>query len=344
MTKKLKKLVRQITRGTAEPAQSLTKPNMDKVVSTGSTLLDLAISGGVRRRGGLPGGIILEIYGPESTGKTAVLSEIAGSVQSKGGDVSFKDPEARLDKRYAEIYGVSLDPDDYSRPNTVSELFNEIENWEPNTDPEERKICAIIADSLAALTTDLEMSDGGDSYGMRRAKEFSEGLRKTCRIIADNNWIIACSNQERQGPSGTITSGGKGVPYYASIRIRLTRLYPAGRVEKKKKIGKKEIKKIIGIASVAEVKKSSVDDPFRQAVIYIIFGYGIDDIRGNLQWYKEVTGSKKYNCVDANWATIDKAITYIEDNRLEDKLKAMVIKKWHEIEKGFRLKRKKKKR
>jgi len=335
MSKKLKKLRRQVVDGASQPAQRKKKPDMSKVVSTGSTLLDLAISGGVRKRGGVPGGIVMEIYGPESTGKTAILSEIGGSIQGRGGDIKFLDPEARLDRRYAEIYGVKLSTDKYARPDTVADLFGEIEGWTPNSTNED-SINGILADSLAALTTDLEMSDGGDAYGMRRAKEFSEGLRKTCRMIANNNWLIACSNQEREGPSGTTTPGGKGIPYYASIRIRLARMYQGGIIQKTKKVGKKEIKKTIGIISVATIKKSSIDDPFRTAPIYILFGYGIDDIRANLQWYKDVTGGNKYHCVDANWATMDKAIQYIEDNNLENKLKLQVIKKWHEIENEFK--------
>jgi len=343
MTRQLRRLERQVVESVSQPAQRRSRPNTAKMVSTGSTLLDLAISGSVTKYGGIPSGIILEIFGPESSGKTAVLSEIAGSVQGKGGDIKFLDPEARLDKRYVEIYGVKLSRDKYARPDTVTELFREIESWNPASN---KKINAILADSLAALTTDTEMSDG-DAYGMRRAKEFSEGLRKTCRIIANNKWIIACSNQERMGPSGTVTPGGKGIPYYSSIRIRLVKQYPQGLIEKKKKVGKKELKKTIGIVSIAEVKKSSVDDPFRKAPIHIIFGYGIDDIRGNLQWYKDVTNGKKYHCIDANWATMDKAIQYIEENNLENQLKKLVVDKWHEIERSFKsttTARKKKKR
>ena len=333
--RKLKKMERQVVDSILQPAQKKKKSN--KLISTGSTLLDLAISGGISEVGGIPGGNIIEIFGPESVGKTAVLAEIAASIQSNGGDAKFMDAEARLNKRYASIFGVNLNNKNYSRPDTVTDMFTDIRNWNPQT-KSSNAINGIMADSLASLTTNTEMSDNGDPYGMRRAKEFSEGLRKVCRLIAKNNWIIACSNQERQGPSGITTPGGRGIPYYSSIRIRLSKMYARGKswqIKKEKTIGNKKIIKIIGIATMAEVKKSSVDDPFRQAPIYIMFGYGIDDIRGNLQWYKDVTGGKKYNCVDANWSTMDKAINHIETNNLEKELKKMTIKKWHEIETQF---------
>ena len=94
-----------------------TKPlSFDATLSTGSTLLDLCISGGKCAEGGIPGGIVVEIFGRPGSGKTAILAELFASAQSKGGDAMFKDPEARLDKEYAKIYGVRLDAKNYSRP------------------------------------------------------------------------------------------------------------------------------------------------------------------------------------------------------------------------------------
>src|SRR5512137_2055750 len=111
--------------------------SVERVVSTGSTLLDLAISGKRRREGGIPGGIIVELYGPSGAGKTAILAEICGSAQKRGGVVKFCDPEARLDQQYTQIYGVSVKTDffDYHRPDTVSELFHQhLYDWEPKCD------------------------------------------------------------------------------------------------------------------------------------------------------------------------------------------------------------------
>src|SRR5690606_20976498 len=130
--------------------------NLEKTISTGSTLLDLAISGGRIREGGLVGGILVEIFGQSQSGKTVLLSEIAGDVQRKGGDIRFSDPEARLNKQFAKLFGLEVTPEQYDRPNTVPEVFEPVRHWEPNPSTK-GAISGIFADSLAALSTDLEM-------------------------------------------------------------------------------------------------------------------------------------------------------------------------------------------
>lgn len=308
----------------------------DHIISTGSTLLDLAISGGRTKGGGLPGGILVEIFGESASGKTALLVDICASAQEDGGKVRFLDPEARLDKEYAEVYGMHLSKDDYHRPNTVTEMFQHIEEWD--TDP--NVINVIGADSLAALSTNLEL-EKGDKMGMRRAKEFSEGLRKLCRGIADENKLILCSNQVRQGDHGAVTPGGKGIPFYASLRIKIRQ---ANKIEKKKKLHGKQISKIIGIDSECEIIKNSLDDPFRKAPIRILFSHGIDDVGANLQWLKTTLGLTKYRAIDAEYMSLDQAAAYIEKNDYEDKLRQEVIDLFMEIEESFKIKRKKKKR
>ena len=169
------------------------KGNFDCVVSTGCTLLDLEISGSRIRGGGIPSGIIVEIFGPSGFGKTALLSEISTSGQKRGGYVRLLDPEARIDKQYSKVFGMELDKTDYERPDTVKEVFDFIFGWKPNEPPE--GACNIVAtDSLAALSSELEMSAKGDKMAGRRiAKDFNEGLRKTCRLIKKNNWLISLS-------------------------------------------------------------------------------------------------------------------------------------------------------
>ena len=272
-----------------EPAPSIVE---DKIVSTGSTLIDLSIFGGRKRGGGLPGGMIVEIFSESGLGKTALISEICGCSQSLGGEVQFRDPEGRLDKNYAEIYGVSLQGNNYSRPHYVHEVFNELRAWDP---PNKNVVNIFATDSLAALTTELEMGEKGDKMGMRRAKEFSEGLRKTGRVLADGGYrSLVCSNQLRTGDSGTFTPGGKGIPYWSSIRIQIL---TARQLNKNKenfilqtvKVGSKnkEVQEVKGINCVAKIVKNSKDDPYREAPFSIVFGYGLDDIRSNLQWYKD---------------------------------------------------------
>lgn len=311
--------------------------SFDKVISTGSTLLDLAISGKRIRGGGIPAGIIVEFFGPSGVGKTALLAEACASAQAKGGEAYFQDPEARLDMEYSRIYGMDLkEKGKYGRPDTVMEFFDNIRSWKPSN-PE--AINVVAGDSLTALSTKMELEDK-DEYGMRRAKEFSQELRKTCRMIRNNNWIILCSNQIRGGAGGEFVPGGHGIPFYSSVRIRVGK--PASGSKIKSNItlegSRKSLEKIIGIKSTCIVKKNTVDDPYREANIYIIFGYGIDDIRGNLMFIKEVTGNTKYDCVNKEIGFIDKAIAYIEENDLEKELREKTIDLWLEIEDKFRTK------
>jgi recombination protein RecA len=321
------------------------KMNIHKVVSSGSTLLDLAITGGVNDEGGIPGGMFMEYFGPSGGGKTSLLSELAASVQGKGGMVRFLDPEARLDKEYSQIYGVSMDQDfEYYRPDTVASMFTDyIWPWSPDN-PD--VINMVASDSIAALSTDLEMDkDEGDKMGMRRAKEFSEGLRKTCRLVAKRQWLIAFSNQIRMGEGGKATTpGGMGVPFYASLRIQVKQSYPSWQIKKKISFKGKELEKVIGVMSTCTVVKSSIDVPYREAPISVVFGYGIDTIRDELQFYKSTTGEKTYNCFDKNFQAMEDACIYIENSGYEKKLKARTIGLWREIQEKFKIDRKIKQR
>ena len=132
MSKKIEKKestadqIRARSKAEPEPVKTTSnKGDFTAVVSTGSTLLDLAISGGRIRGGGVPSGILLEIYGPSGTGKTAVLAEMCAATQVKGGHVKFLDPEARLDQEYMRIYGMELEKDEYYMPDTVNEVFDQ---------------------------------------------------------------------------------------------------------------------------------------------------------------------------------------------------------------------------
>jgi len=306
-------------------------------LSTGSTLLDLAISSGRKYGGGVPGGILIEVYGRSGSGKTSILSELCGSAQANGGDIFFADPEARLDKEYAETYGVEVPKGAYFQPNTVTEMFDKFGKWNPDS---KDTINVFAADSLAALSTDLEM-EKGDKMGMRRAKEFSQELRKKARMINANNWILACSNQVRQGDFGDITPGGKAVEFYSSLRISVNQ---KEKLFKEKSFGGKKVKRAFGIMSQCVVTKSSIDKPYRDVPIYIVFDYGIDDVRGNLQWLKDVLGTTKYNAVNKEYMRMDQAIDWIEKNDLEEELRKEVILLWQKVEEKFKHKRKKKKR
>jgi hypothetical protein len=222
-------------------------------------------------------------------------------------------------------------------------------------------------DSLAALSTELEL-EKGDKMGQRRAKIFSEGFRKSSRIMKNLNILLGCSNQVRDGEFGDTTPGGRALKFYASLRIALKQIgeitdkIKLGSVEeeedqpdltrrqklklqKEKGINKAELEKVVGIITECFIKKSSVDDPYRKCKIFIVFNYGIDDIRGNLCYMKEMTRSSTYICPDGkSFLSMKAAVAHIEKENLIEALRQQAIKLWHEIEDRFKSNRPKKER
>jgi recombination protein RecA len=314
--------------------------NLELMISTGSTLLDLAISGKRKRGGGIPGGIMVEIFGPEGSGKTVLLCEIGGAIQRAGGDVMFNDPEARLNKLFAYVNGLNMDDLKVEEPDTVTKVFESLRNWEPRT---KGKIHGVMTDSLAALSTTMEMeNEDGDKMGMRRAKEFSEGLRKACRVLKQNNYILACSNQIRDNADAVAygekfsVPGGKAIAFYASLRIRT---YKPEKVTKKKTVYGKEVSKVIGTKVLMEVYKNSCEEPYRKAHVYIDFKLGIDDVKANLQYLKDFSKSTVYSLNGESMGNSldDACLKVFEENR-EKELKEAVIDLWEEIEGKFETK------
>jgi RecA/RadA recombinase len=321
---------------------------VDHVISTGSTLLDLAISGGRIPGGGIPGGLFVEIFGPSQAGKTAILVEASLSAQLKGGKVTYLDPEGRLDREYSESYGLDIKDEDYHRPDTVTEMFDVLHS-DKNLDPS--KVNLVCADSIAALSTELEMGPEGDKMGMKRAKDFSGGFRKAARLLAEQNRILLCSNQIRDDEYGNPKSpGGHAISFYSSVRIQMT--LPGGRVnsqiirrkEPTMKVGDQNLKlapmeKVVGIKATATVIKS-IDDPFRKAVLYIYFGHGIDDVRGNLDYLKTTLKLDYYPAVDKEFKFLDSAVAHVEAQGLEKELRDRTIVTWEAVESAFRTERK----
>lgn len=319
--------------------------NDEIMIDTGSTLLNLAISGGRKRGGGIPTGIFVEIFGPNGSGKTALATEIAGDIQRKGGLTHFEDPEYRLNSQFANIFGFNLDSSVYSVHDTVPEVFQAVRDW----DVGESKINGAFIDSLAALSTNMEMdSEEGDKMGGRRAKEFSEQLRKTCRILPKRNILMICTNQIREnmgarpGTEKYNSPGGMALGFYASLRLRT---YSPYKIKEKHTIGRKEVTRVKGIETTVEVYKSSVWEPYRKVPVCIIFDYGIDDIRANLQFIKDHTKATVYSLNGNNLdKSMDTSIAIIEKEGLEEELREEVIELWEKIELKFKTKREIKKR
>jgi len=318
-----------------------------KMISTGSTLLDLAITGGRVRGGGMPGGILVEVFGPSGSGKTVLLCELAGAMQRRGGQVMFNDPEARLNKQFARQFDLDTTEIDYSTPDTVPQVFSAVRKWEPEP---KNEIHGVFADSLAALSTGLEMdNDEGDKMGMRRAKEFSEELRKTCRIITQKNLLMVCSNQIRQNAgAGQFepkykSPGGEATGFYASLRLRT---YQPEKIWKELTVAGKKTKRVIGVRTQVEVFKSTIWKPYRTAPLTILFDYGVDDVRQNLQFIKDYTKATIYTIGSFSDLdkSMDKSIEIVETEGWEDKLRETVIDLWEEIEGKFDSNRKTKQR
>jgi len=310
--------------------------NLDTMTSTGSTLLNLAISGGRVRGGGLPGGILVEVFGPSSSGKTVLLCEIGGNIQTAGGDTQFHDPEARLNKQFAQMFGYAIDEKNYYTPDTIPEVFEKVRSWKPTSKP--GLVNGIFADSLAALSTDLEMTNKeGDKMGMRRPKEFSEELRRSCRVITKQNLLMVCSNQVRENVTGYgpkfNSPGGWAIGFYASLRLRANNPKP---ISLNKTFNGKVITSIIGVETEFIVHKSSVWKPFHSAPLYILFDYGIDDIRANLQYIKDYTGATTYTIGGTKLAaSLDHSIALIETRSLVKELQEETIDLWEAIESKF---------
>lgn len=310
--------------------------NTDIMISTGSTLLDLAISGGIVRGGGIPGGIVVEIFGPSGSGKTVLLCEIAGDIQRKGGSIMFHDPEARLNAQFAQIFDVDMSKVEHTKPDTVTEVFDSIKEWEPENP---KMINGIMTDSLAALSTEMEMEKKeGDKMGMRRAKEFSEGFRKTCRLITKKNQLLVCSNQLRQNADAGAnpyaqkytTPGGEAMGYYASLRLRFSK---PEKIKLEVPFGGKKITRVIGVESTIEVYKSSVWKPYRTAPLTILFDYGIDDIRQNLQFIKDYTKNTQYTVNgEVMDSSLEKSIRMVEERKLTKILREETIDLWEAME------------
>ena len=293
-----------------------------EAISTGSLALDLAL--GI---GGVPRGRIVEIYGPESSGKTTLALHILAQAQKQGGEVAFVDAEHALDPGYARALGVNIDDMLVSQPDTGEQALEITEALVRSG-----AVDVVVVDSVAALVPRAEIEgEMGDSYVGLQARLMSQALRKLTGAIGKTNCIVIFINQLREKVgimygNPEVTTGGRALKFYASVRIDVRRIEAL-----------KNGSEIVGNRTRAKVVKNKVAPPFREAEFDIMYGEGISHFGELIDLGVKLELVQK----SGSWFSIgetrigqgrDAAKRYLQENpEVADKLEADIRKNFDKL-------------
>jgi recombination protein RecA len=261
-------------------------------VSTGSTMLDLAISN--RPHGGLPVGRIIEITGLEASGKSLLAAHALADTQKKGGLAVYIDTENAISREFLEAIGVNLKDMLYVPLETVEDIFDAMDSIvESVRKSSKSRIVTIVVDSVAGASTKQEMAADYDKDGWATSKAIilSKAMRKITNFIGRERICLIFTNQLRTRLGVTFgdqwtTSGGKAIAFHSSVRLRLKSV---GQIKLAKSADKPEA--VVGITTRAQVVKNRMGPPLRTVDYDIYFDSGIDDFGS---W---LTVMKNYNLV-----------------------------------------------
>ena len=317
----LAQIDRQFGKGSIMRLGDDTRPPVE-VIPTGSVALDAAL--GV---GGLPRGRIVEIYGPESSGKTTLALHAVANAQRNGGIAAFIDAEHAMDPEYAKKLGVDTDALLVSQPDTGEQALEITEALVRSG-----AIDVVVVDSVAALVPRAEIEgEMGDSYVGLQARLMSQALRKLTGAIGKTNCIVIFINQLREKVgimygNPEVTTGGRALKFYASVRIDVRRIEAL-----------KNGSEIVGNRTRAKVVKNKVAPPFREAEFDIMYGEGISHFGELIDLGVKLELVQK----SGSWFSIgetrigqgrDAAKRYLQENpEVADKLEADIRKNFDKL-------------